>query len=32
MRFLLLIRHDDSFTPPDGLGDETTAWMAEMND
>ena len=31
MRFLLLIRHDGSFTPPIGLGDETTAWMSEID-
>ena len=31
MQYLLLVRHDDSFTPPSDLGPETIAWTEEMD-
>ncbi|MDQ2706159.1 MAG: hypothetical protein M3Z25_00280 [Actinomycetota bacterium] len=30
MQYMLMICHDDDFTPPDEVEPETTAWVDEM--
>jgi len=31
MQYMLMICHDDSFDPPEGLDPETRAWVEEMD-